>query len=776
MVNLGSETPDDESAGYRLLATLLCILSVALLAEFGMERLHEKYKKFPLIPSCYIFMFVGLIVGLIHEIKFLPHNFTETFDRLAEDFPSMMLTIFLPAIVLHSGVELGAGAASGGLTFAISRHHILPALLLAVVGTIFAILSGGAVLYGLGKANFSVEYCIVGALLVSTCIAPSDTVAVLNVFDSLDVKKSLYALFYFESMFNDAVALVSFSAFRSFLDSDVEGTNEVVKQSFATIGIFIVVFVGSGVIGVLIGLAIAVLFRFGNLTPRWSYFNLSDSNVEETEQHLDSSMSYRNAHELDSRADTPFLRDHHTEIDIGLNTPSSTATLASALATATTAAYSAQGSSHNPARRRSISFTVSQPAKSRRPSIDSAAMPATILEEVDDNETIISDVHYREEVLDPVKPRTSLTGPDSTRSSVCPDVTDAAAAAVAASTPSTYSTLTRLSDLDRNRFSFLANALSGARPIPSGARESIGMQIAGVAQQVPQAEPKEKKEHEHSLGHDLERCIVILAGFASYMITEAAHCSGVVAALFTGIAVGAWALPNVDPSSRTFNLSLLRVFSKMSDSTVFLLMGVMLPMIVQLRTHWKTAFALLIASVIGRFCAVYFSAFLINPFRDKRSKVTESHRRILFWGGLRGGLALALAFEAKHHLEKVGDHAGAEAISVSVLFVAMITLIIVPVTMGPLLSHLNQLRSPNGGVKHLALRGRAGGWMEISEYDEDGDDAMGTAKRPLLDSNKDDNYLIDIEEEEYFPPVPENAVDTRIFKRIRIFFTTPAEG
>lgn len=704
MISLASDN-QDENAGYTFLATLLCILSIALLAEFAMQRLHQRFKKFPLIPSCFVFMFVGLVLGLIHKIDAIPRSFTQTLDRLVDDFPTMMLTLFLPAIVLQSGVEMGAGAASGGLTFAISRHHMLPALLLAIVGTLFAIFSGGAVLYGMGKLNFSTEYCIIGAFLVSTCIAPTDTVAVLNVFDSLDVKKSLYALFYFESMFNDAVALVSFSAFRSFLESDADGTGEIVKQSFTTVGLFVAVFIGSGVIGLLVGLAIALLFRFGDLTPRWSYFKLQDSPTAASGGELDrygtmgSSMSLRNEH---NNAIVP--SDPYASQDQMSYAPPDLAT-----------SDTSTGTRRNRNRRRSISFTVSQRPKSRRASLASTGMPSAIAEE-EDMETIISDVQYHEDA---------------------------------------------------------SSSTAAGTGIAAG--ESIDLHIAGIA--APGAEPKPSQEEENSLGQDLERCIAVIAGFASYMITESVNFSGVVAALFSGIAIGAWAMPNVTPSSKTFNLSLLRVLAKISDSTVFLLMGLMLPMLLDLRHHWKTALIFLLAAAVGRFSAVYFSAAIVNPFRDKRSKVTEAHRRILFWGGLRGGLALALAFEAKKHLISAGQPDVAEGIPVSVMLVAVVTLVVVPVTMGPLLKHLKLLVNTDADKSKLRqLKGRSGGWKEVPNFDdESGNGAMDAAKRPLIASTTDDDYMINVEEEEYFPPVPENAVDTRIIKRIRIFFTMPSD-
>ena len=115
-----------------------------------------------------------------------------------------------------------------------------------------------------------------------------------------------------------------------------------------------------------------------------------------------------------------------------------------------------------------------------------------------------------------------------------------------------------------------------------------------------------------------------------------------------------------------------------ANSLIFLLIGIQL--VTQNLTSVFTVALLVIALVIaGRAVAVYACC---APFRWSRWRVSMNHQHVLFWGGLRGALALALALGLP---ADVSHRAAIVSISFSVV---AFSVIVQGMTMTPLLRRL----------------------------------------------------------------------------------------
>ncbi len=145
--------------------------------------------------------------------------------------------------------------------------------------------------------------------------------------------------------------------------------------------------------------------------------------------------------------------------------------------------------------------------------------------------------------------------------------------------------------------------------------------------------------------HLVETALTAVAAYGSFLIAERLGASGVLATVSAGLLMGnlgvlageedRFALTS---QGRAFIVALWEFSAFVANSLVFLLIGL------ALGTTPTRAFGALLVTIglalAGRAAAVYPVALL---FARSRWAVSWSERHFLWWGGLRGALALALA-------------------------------------------------------------------------------------------------------------------------------------
>ena len=141
--------------------------------------------------------------------------------------------------------------------------------------------------------------------------------------------------------------------------------------------------------------------------------------------------------------------------------------------------------------------------------------------------------------------------------------------------------------------------------------------------------------------HLVEITLTTLAAYGSFLIAERLHASGVLASLTAGLLIGNLGTQGaISESGRPHVIAAWEFFAFVANSFVFLLIGIQLVGVQVNRLGWLTAAAAILLVLIGRGIAVYPLASL---FQRTRLKVPLALQNVLFWGGLRGALALALA-------------------------------------------------------------------------------------------------------------------------------------
>jgi len=184
--------------------------------------------------------------------------------------------------------------------------------------------------------------------------------------------------------------------------------------------------------------------------------------------------------------------------------------------------------------------------------------------------------------------------------------------------------------------------------------------------------------------HLVELTLSTVAAYGSFLIAEDFHVSGVLSTLTAGILVGNFGLPNAySDKGRAFIMDFWEFMAFIANSIIFFLIGVSQANQLSLSTLLPVTVAILVVT-LGRAAAIYPLSAL---FDKSRLKIEKNYQHILFWGGLRGALALALALGLPPELEYRGQ------IITAAFGVVGFSIFVQGVTMTPLLRSLKVLSS-----------------------------------------------------------------------------------
>lgn len=140
--------------------------------------------------------------------------------------------------------------------------------------------------------------------------------------------------------------------------------------------------------------------------------------------------------------------------------------------------------------------------------------------------------------------------------------------------------------------------------------------------------------------HLVEITITTVAAYGSFLLAEHLHLSGVLATLTAGLMLGSIGPRGaISDKGRAAVEAFWEYAAFAANSLVFLLIG-MHEAHQNFTTVWLLAAIAVMFVILGRALAIYPICF---AFSRSSLRVTIAHQHVLFWGGLRGALALALA-------------------------------------------------------------------------------------------------------------------------------------
>ncbi|EFW16531.1 monovalent cation:H+ antiporter, CPA1 (nhx1) [Coccidioides posadasii str. Silveira] len=245
------ETDPDESpeAGEQefwtswALFILILLLIAALFTSYMLKQ-----KRVQAVHETVLSIFSGMVVGLI--IRVSPGTLIQKSVSFNYQF---FFNLLLPPIILASGYELHQ---------ANFFRNIGAILTFAFAGTFISALVLGLILYLWTRIPLDgLNISFVEAISVGATLSATDPVTILAIFNVYKVEPKLYTVIFGESILNDAIAIVLFETAQRYKPGSTAGSLTVLSL-FEAIGIFLLVFFGSLLIGVVVGVVTALGLKY----------------------------------------------------------------------------------------------------------------------------------------------------------------------------------------------------------------------------------------------------------------------------------------------------------------------------------------------------------------------------------------------------------------------------------------------------------------------------------------------------------------------------------
>ncbi|KAM0910470.1 hypothetical protein ACQ4PT_014140 [Festuca glaucescens] len=173
--------------------------------------------------------------------------------------------------------------------------------------------------------------------------------------------------------------------------------------------------------------------------------------------------------------------------------------------------------------------------------------------------------------------------------------------------------------------------------------------------------------------HNLESCLFVLFPYFSYMLAEGLGLSGIVSILFTGIVMKRYTFYNLSEDSQRFTARFFHLLSSLAEAFIFIYMGFDIAMERQSWSHIGFIFFSIVFILVARAANVFSCAYILNLARPPHSQIPRQYQVALWYSGLRGAMAFALALQSVHDLpEGHGETIFTATTSIVVLTVLLI--------------------------------------------------------------------------------------------------------
>lgn len=176
----------------------------------------------------------------------------------------------------------------------------------------------------------------------------------------------------------------------------------------------------------------------------------------------------------------------------------------------------------------------------------------------------------------------------------------------------------------------------------------------------------------------LELSVMFILAYMPYLITEALGLSGIMAILFYGIVASHYTHCNLSPLTQLTVQQSFRMLAFLAETAIFVYLGLAV-----FSFHHKFNMPLVMAStaliLIGRALNIFPLAMVANRFRHV--KISFGYQLIMWFSGLRGAIAFALALNVS------GENA--RVIVTTTLFIVVFTIFVFGLGTQPLMRMLH---------------------------------------------------------------------------------------
>ncbi|XBH92826.1 hypothetical protein VPH35_083874 [Triticum aestivum] len=191
--------------------------------------------------------------------------------------------------------------------------------------------------------------------------------------------------------------------------------------------------------------------------------------------------------------------------------------------------------------------------------------------------------------------------------------------------------------------------------------------------------------------HNLESCLFVLFPYFSYMLAEGLGLSGIVSILFTGIVMKRYTFYNLSEDSQRFTARFFHLLSSLAEAFIFIYMGFDIAMERQSWSHIGFIFFSIVFILVARAANVFSCAYMLNLARPPNSQIPREYQLALWYSGLRGAMAFALALQSVHDLP---DGHG-ETIFTATTSIVVLTVLLIGGSTGTMLEALQVVGDSN---------------------------------------------------------------------------------
>ncbi|KAJ1768579.1 monovalent cation:H+ antiporter, CPA1 (nhx1) [Coemansia sp. RSA 1813] len=151
----------------------------------------------------------------------------------------------------------------------------------------------------------------------------------------------------------------------------------------------------------------------------------------------------------------------------------------------------------------------------------------------------------------------------------------------------------------------------------------------------------------------IEASLVLLVAYQAYLFSNAIKLSGIVSLLFCAATMRQYAYKSLSKKSKRATRYIFHLLSGLAENFVFIYLGIALFTSPELRFRPVFIIFVMVSTCISRYSAIFPLSRVLNAifkFRhpsapSSAQPVTHEEQTMLFWAGLRGAVAVALASE-----------------------------------------------------------------------------------------------------------------------------------
>jgi CPA1 family monovalent cation:H+ antiporter len=188
----------------------------------------------------------------------------------------------------------------------------------------------------------------------------------------------------------------------------------------------------------------------------------------------------------------------------------------------------------------------------------------------------------------------------------------------------------------------------------------------------------------------IETATTVALAFGAFIVAEELHVSGVLSVVAAGIFVGNIGTQNTSPTTKITLESFWEFAAFVVNSLVFLLIGLEADWR-QLQPNLALIGVAVIAVLFSRILVVYGLTWIHGLF-DRSGQIPVPYRHVMYWGGLRGAISLALALSLTG---SIFDDVIVTELQLMTFGVVLFTLLVQGTTIAPLLRRLGLTATPD---------------------------------------------------------------------------------